>query len=56
MWLRLCRIRYRDWCRPGLFRLDSALNRDTDLSPEELDRLFQTGKAADDGGSWIVIE
>lgn len=35
----------------------SMLEHDTDLSPEELDRLFETGKSTpDDSGFWIVIE
>jgi hypothetical protein len=34
----------------------SMLEHDTDLSPEELDRLFETGKSVDDGGFWIVVE
>jgi len=34
----------------------SMLEHDTDLTPEELDRLFETGKSADDSGFWIVVE
>jgi hypothetical protein len=34
----------------------SMLEHDTELTPEELDRLFQTGKATDDGGFWILVE
>ncbi len=34
----------------------SMLEHDTDLTSEELDRLFQTGKSADDSGFWIVVE
>jgi len=33
------------------------LEHDTDLSPEELDRLFETGKSTpDDSGFWILVE
>jgi hypothetical protein len=32
------------------------LEHDTDLSAEELDKLFETGKATDDSGLWIVVE
>ena len=34
----------------------SILEHDTDLSVEELDRLFETGKAVEDNGTWIVVE
>lgn len=34
----------------------SMLEHDTDLSPEELDSLFETGNAADESGFWIVVE
>jgi hypothetical protein len=35
----------------------SMLQNDTDLSPEELDRLFETGKSTpDDSAFWIVVE
>jgi hypothetical protein len=35
----------------------SMLEHDTDLSPEELDQLFETGKSTPgDSGFWIVIE
>jgi hypothetical protein len=35
----------------------SMLEHDTDLSPEELDHLFEIGKSVpDDSGFWIVIE
>jgi hypothetical protein len=34
----------------------SMLEHDTDLSAEELDKLFETGKATDDSGFWIVVE
>lgn len=34
----------------------SMLEHDTDLSAEELDRLFETGKSTDDSGFWIVVE
>jgi hypothetical protein len=34
----------------------SMLEHDTDLTAEELDRLFETGKSTDDGGFWIVVE
>lgn len=34
----------------------SMLEHDTDLTPEELDHLFETGKATDDSGFWIVVE
>jgi hypothetical protein len=34
----------------------SMLEHDTDLSAEELDRLFETGKSADDSGFWIIVE
>lgn len=33
------------------------LEHDTDLSAEELERLFETGKSApDDSGFWIAVE
>jgi hypothetical protein len=35
---------------------DGRKTFDTDLTPEELDRLFETGKSADDSGFWIVVE
>jgi hypothetical protein len=34
----------------------SMLEHDTDLNAEKLDRLFETGKSADDSGFWIVVE
>lgn len=34
----------------------SMLEHDTDMKPEELDKLFETGKSTDDGGFWIVVE
>ena len=35
----------------------SMLEHDTDLSHEELDHLFETGKSTpDDSGFWIVVE
>jgi hypothetical protein len=34
----------------------SMLEHDTDLTPEELDRLFETSKSTDDSGFWIVVE
>lgn len=34
----------------------AMLEHDTDLSADELDRLFETGKSTDDGGFWIVVE
>jgi len=35
----------------------SMLEHDTDLSAEELDRLFEIGKSVpDDRGFWIVVE
>jgi len=32
------------------------LEHDSDLRAEELDKLFETGKATDDSGLWIVVE
>ena len=35
----------------------ALLERDSDLSPEELDRLFETDKFVDENnGSWIMVE
>ena len=34
----------------------SMLEHDSNMSAEELDRLFETGKAMDDSGFWIVVE
>lgn len=34
----------------------SMLEHDSDLSPQELDRLFETGKFVDANGAWIVVE
>lgn len=34
----------------------SMLEHDSDMSPEELDRLFETSKSVDDSGFWIVVE
>jgi hypothetical protein len=35
----------------------ALFERDSDMSPEELDRLFETGKFVDENnGSWIMVE
>lgn len=34
----------------------SMVEHDSDLSLEELDRLFETGKFTDTDGNWLVVE
>ena len=34
----------------------AMLEHDSNLSPEELDQLFETRKSVDDSGFWILVE
>lgn len=34
----------------------ASLERHSNMSSEELDKLFEIGKATDEGGFWMVVE